>query len=132
MAEIDDREELFRIGLQNRREVVGTEHVDRSMANADEFSMAVQRMVTEYCWGAIWSRPGLERKTRSFLNLAMLGVMNRQHEFKVHIRGALTNGATREEILEVILQIMIYAGVPVALECTRLAQEAFKEVDAQG
>jgi 4-carboxymuconolactone decarboxylase len=120
---------MFEQGLEIRREVLGREHVDRSLASADEFARPLQLLVTEYAWGAIWGRPQLERKTRSFLNLAMLSALNRHHEFKVHVRGALQNGATREEIREVLLQVAVYCGAPAALESTRLAQEVFAELD---
>lgn len=126
-----DNDARFQAGLEIRREVLGKEHVDRSLANVDAFSAPLQRLVTEYCWGEVWSRPGLERKTRSMLNLAMLSALNRTHEFKLHVRGALQNGVSREEILEVILQVAIYCGVPASLESSRAAQEVFKEFDAQ-
>lgn len=121
---------LYQTGLKIRKEVIGAEYVERALANADAFSTPVQEMVTEYCWGNIWGRPGLDRRTRSLLNIAMLSALNRSHELKLHVRGALTNGATREEIQETILQIGVYCGVPVALETTRLAQEVFREIDA--
>jgi len=128
----DQIEEMtaFEKGLANRRAVLGASHVERSMANVDEFSRPLQELVTAYCWGEIWSRPGLERKTRSMLNIAMLSALNRPHELKLHFRGALTNGVSRDEIREIILQIAIYCGVPVALESSRIAQEVFREVDA--
>lgn len=126
-----DSDARFQAGLEIRREVLGKEHVDRSLANVDAFAAPLQRLVTEYCWGEVWGRPGLERKTRSMLNLAMLSALNRTHEFKLHVRGALQNGVTREEILEVILQIAIYCGVPASLESSRAAQEVFKELDAK-
>ncbi|WP_035714401.1 carboxymuconolactone decarboxylase family protein [Azorhizobium doebereinerae] len=121
---------LFDTGLKIRKEVLGTAYVERAIANADDFSRPLQEMVTEYCWGNIWGRPGLDRRTRSLLNIAMLSALNRPHELKLHLRGALTNGATREEIRETILQIGVYCGVPVAIETSRLAQEVFRELDA--
>lgn len=126
------RSELFQKGHGIRREVAGAEHVDRAIANADDFSAPIQQLVTECCWGAIWGRPGLDRRTRSMLNLAMLSALGRAHEFKLHARGALRNGVTRDEIREVIMQVGIYCGVPAMMESSRLAQEAFREADADG
>jgi 4-carboxymuconolactone decarboxylase len=116
-------------GLKVRREVLGAEYVDRAVANADAFTQHLQDFVTEHCWGTVWTRPGLPRKTRSFLNLAMLGALGRMHELKLHVRGALTNGASREEIAEVLLQLGVYAGVPAAVEAFRNAKEVFDELD---
>ncbi|VVE13498.1 4-carboxymuconolactone decarboxylase [Pandoraea morbifera] len=120
--------ELFEKGLKTRREVLGSEYVDKSIASADAFNLPMQELVTQYCWGEIWNRPGLDRRTRSLLNLGMLTVMNRPHELKLHVRGALTNGVTKEEITEVFLQAAIYAGVPAAIDSFRVAREVF---DAQ-
>lgn len=117
--------ELFEKGLKTRREVLGSEYVDKSIASADAFNRPMQELVTEYCWGEIWNRPGLDRRTRSLLNLGMLTVMNRPHELKLHVRGALTNGVTKEEITEVFLQAAIYAGVPAAIDSFRVAREVF-------
>lgn len=122
--------ELFEKGLSVRRAVLGSEYVDKSLANADDFMKPMQKLVTEYCWGEIWTRPGLDRRTRSFLNLAMLTALNRPHELKLHVRGALNNGITREEICEVFLQAAIYCGVPAALESFKNALEVLKEEDA--
>jgi len=119
--------ELYDRGLKVRREVLGAEYVDQQIAAADDFNRPLQNLVTEYCWGAIWNRPGLDRRTRSMLNLAMLSALNRHHEFKAHIKGALKNGVTRQEITEVLLQVAIYCGVPAGVEHFRLAREAFKE-----
>jgi len=130
MDDTDAPRPLYDTGLAIRKEVIGTAYVEKALANADDFSRPLQDMVTEYCWGNIWGRPGLDRKTRSLLNIAMLSALNRGHELKLHVRGALTNGATREEIREVILQVGVYCGVPVALETSRIAQEAFRELDA--
>jgi len=107
--------------------VLGEEYVDRALANVNSFNAPLQRLVTEYCWGKVWGRPGLDRRQRSLLNLAMIGVLNRPHELKAHIRGALTNGVTPGEICEVFLQVMIYAGVPAAVDSFRIANEAFAE-----
>lgn len=120
--------ELFEAGLAVRREVLGSEHVDASLAsNSDDFGRPMQELVTEYCWGTVWRRAGLPRKTRSLLNLAMLTALNRPHEFKAHVRGAIRNGVTEEEVREVLLQTAIYCGVPAAIEGFRLAREALKD-----
>ena len=115
-------------GLEVRREVLGAEHVERSMAQASEFSKPIQELVTEYCWGVVWARDALPRKTRSLINLAMLTALNRGHEFGVHVRGAINNGATVAEIQEVLLQTAIYVGVPAALESFRLADRVLKDM----
>lgn len=121
--------EMFEKGLKMRRAVLGAEYVDRSIASADDFNMPMQELVTSYCWGEIWNRPGLPPKTRSLLNLAMLTALNRPHELKLHVRGALNNGVSREEIMEVFLQTAIYCGVPAAIDAFRNAREVFAEVD---
>ena len=121
--------ELFKKGMEIRRAVVGAEYVDKSMASADEFTMPLQELVTEYCWGAVWGREDLPRKTRSMLNLAMISILNRPHELKLHINGALRNGVTREEIREVFLQVGIYASVPAAIDSFRIAREVFESID---
>jgi 4-carboxymuconolactone decarboxylase len=121
--------ELFKRGLEIRKAVVGAEYVDKSIANADSFNMPMQELVTEYCWGAVWGREDLPRKTRSMLNLAMISVLNRPHELKLHINGALRNGVSREEIREVFLQVAIYAGVPAAIDSFRIAREVFDSID---
>ena len=121
--------ELFKKGLEIRKAVVGAEYVERSMASADEFTMPLQELVTEYCWGAVWGREELPRKTRSMLNLAMISILNRPHELKLHINGALRNGVSREEIREVFLQVAIYAGVPAAIDSFRIAREVFDSID---
>lgn len=117
-------------GLAVRRAVLGARYVDNSVQNADEFSKPMQDLVTEYCWGEVWTRPELDRRTRSFLNLAMLTALNRPHEIKLHVLGALNNGLTRTEIREVFLQAAIYCGVPAALDAMRVAREVFAETDA--
>jgi 4-carboxymuconolactone decarboxylase len=121
-------EETYQEGLQIRREVLGAAHVDRSIAEVSEFVRPMQELVTEYCWGTIWSREGLPRTTRSLLNIAMLTALNRSHELGLHIRGALTNGVTAEEIQETLLQAAIYIGVPAALESFRVADAILKEI----
>lgn len=120
---------LFDQGLSTRREVLGAEYVDAAVRNATDFNIDMQEMVTQYCWGDVWNRPGLDRKTRSFLNLAMLTALNRPHELKLHVRGAINNGLTRDEIKEVFLQTAIYCGVPAAIDSFRTAAEVFKEMD---
>lgn len=124
-------DELFDKGLQIRREVLGAEHVDRSLRNATDFNKPMQELVTRYCWGEIWGRPGLDRRTRSVINLAMLTALNRPHEIKLHVRGALNNGLSRDEIKEIFLQTAIYCGVPAAIDSFRVAQEVFAETDDQ-
>jgi 4-carboxymuconolactone decarboxylase len=120
----------FEKGLEIRRAVLGSEYVDNAMAGADEFSRPLQELVTQYCWGDIWGRPGLDRKTRSMINLAMLTALNRPHELKLHVRAALRNGLTKEEIREVFLQAAIYCGVPAAVDSFRTAREVFAEMGA--
>jgi 4-carboxymuconolactone decarboxylase len=124
--------ELFDKGLAVRKEVLGAEYVEKSIQGADEFAMAMQEYATEAAWGTIWTRPGLPRKTRSLLNIAMLTILNRQHELKLHIRSAFNNGCTKEEIKEVLLQVAAYAGVPAGIDGFRLAREAFAEMEATG
>jgi 4-carboxymuconolactone decarboxylase len=114
-------------GLEVRKAVLGAEHVENSLRTADEFNKPFQELVTEYCWGAVWSREQLPRKTRSMLNLAMIGVLNRPHELKLHIRGALRNGVSKDEIREIFMQLAIYAGAPAAVDSFRLAREVFAE-----
>ena len=122
--------DLFEKGLKARKEVVGVEHTERAFKEADAFNLPMQELVTEYCWGWLWNRPGIPRKTRSMLNLAMLAVLNRPNEFKSHVKGALRNGCTKEEITEVLLQAAVYGGVPVGMASFALAREAFKEMEA--
>lgn len=121
-------QELFDKGLQTRREVLGAEYVDAAIQNADAFTMDIQELVIQYAWGDVWNRPGLDRKTRSLLNLAMLTALNRPHELKLHLRGALTNGVSQDEIKEVFLQTAIYCGAPAAIDSFRTAKEVFKEL----
>ena len=122
--------ELFEIGLQIRREVLGAEYVDKSISQADDFNRPLQELVTEYCWGTVWSRPGISRKMRSLINLAMLTALNRPHEVKLHLKGALNNDCSKEEIMEVLLQTAIYCGVPAAVDSFRLAREVFSEIES--
>lgn len=123
--------ELFEQGLKTRREVLGSTYVDASIQNATEFNIELQHLVTQYCWGDVWNRPGLERKTRSLLNLAMITALNRPHELKLHVRGAINNGLTKEEIKEVFLQAAIYCGVPAAIDSFRVAAEVLNEMNVQ-
>jgi 4-carboxymuconolactone decarboxylase len=118
----------FDKGLSIRRDVLGAEFVDHAFATADDFNRPLQELVTQYCWGEIWGRSGLDRKTRSLLNLAMLSALNRPHEVKMHVRGALKNGVTKDEIKEVFLQVAIYCGVPAGVDSFRIAREVFKEM----
>jgi 4-carboxymuconolactone decarboxylase len=121
-------ESTFEQGLAIRKEVLSPEHVERSFASADDFTQPYQELVTEYCWGAVWGRPGLPRKTRSLLNLAMLTALNREEEFKLHVRAAFRNGVTKEEICEVLLQAAIYCGVPAANSAFKQAREVFAQM----
>ena len=121
--------DTFERGLAVRKAVLGSAYVEKQLAGADEFSQPMQELVTEYCWGAVWGREGLPRKTRSMLNLAMLSALNRSHEFRGHVRGALNNGVTRAEICEVLLQVAVYCGMPAGMEAFRVAREVFAEVD---
>lgn len=122
--------DMYERGLALRKEVLGADYVERSFANADDFSRPIQEMSTEYCWGKVWSREGLSRRDRSLLNLGMISALNRPHELKLHVKAALTNGLTRDEIREILLQVAIYCGMPAGLDSTRIAREAFAEVDA--
>lgn len=115
--------ETFEQGLAIRKAVLGEDYVNQALANADELSMPLQQLVTEYCWGTVWAREGLPRKSRSLINLGMIAALNRPHELKLHVRGALNNGCSKEEIVEVILQIAIYCGVPAAIDAMRITRE---------
>src|SRR5438093_11530641 len=118
-------------GLEIRKSVLGKEFVENAFKSADDFNRPLQDLVTEYCWGAVWGREELSKKTRSMLNLAMISCLNRPHELKVHVAGALKNGVTREEIREVFLQVAIYAGVPAAVDSFRIAREVFAQIDGK-
>jgi 4-carboxymuconolactone decarboxylase len=115
--------EMFDRGLQTRREVLGAEYVDASLARADDFMMAFQRVTTELAWDYVWNRPGLDRRTRSLLNLAMLTALGKPAELKLHVKGALTNGVTVDEIKEVLVQAAVYCGIPAGLQAFRAADE---------
>jgi 4-carboxymuconolactone decarboxylase len=119
--------DLYDRGMAVRKEVLGPQYVDKALAAADDFNRHWQEYVTKHCWGAIWTRPGLPRKTRSMLNLAMLAATGHPEELKLHLRGALTNGVTKDEIAEIFLQVGAYAGAPSALEAFRAAKEVFAE-----
>ena len=122
--------DVFEKGLAIRKDTLGKEFVETSFASADDFNRPMQELVTEYCWGAVWGREELPRKTRSMLNLAMLSCLNRPHELRMHLKGALRNGVTRTEIREVLLQVAIYGGIPAGVNSFRVAREVFAEVDA--
>ena len=129
MSEIDKTHaETYERGQDVRRAVLGVEHVSRSLDQVSDFSRPIQELVTEYCWGVVWSDDVLERKTRSLLNLAMLTSLNRGHELGVHVRGAVNNGATVAEIQAVLIQTAIYVGVPAALESFRIAEKVLREL----
>jgi 4-carboxymuconolactone decarboxylase len=123
--------ELRDKGVQMRKDVLGAEYVENAIKSADDFSRPFQDFLNEYCWGAGWTNPDLPRKTRSMLNLAMLTALNRSHELKLHLRGALTNGVTRDEIRAVLMQAAIYCGIPAGVEAFRCAREVFAEVDGK-
>ena len=124
--------EKFDNGLKVRKEVLGEEYVENALKNVDDFNRPMQELVTEYCWGTIWTRDGLPKKTRSLLNLAMLTALNRPHEVKAHVRGALNNGCSRAEIMETFLQAAVYCGVPAGIDSFRTARAVFAELDQQG
>jgi len=131
MAE-ENRTNRFEAGLAVRREVLGADYVDRSLSQATPFGRPMQELTTEWAWGTIWTRPGLSRKTRSLINLAMLTALNRPHEFRLHVRAALRNGCTPEEIQETLLQAAVYCGVPAGMDSFRIAQEVLAETGAGG
>ena len=122
-------QDRFDKGLKLRKQVLGADYVERSMAAADEFSRPMQELSTEYCWGYVWTRPGLALRDRSLVNIGMISALNRPHELKLHIKAALNNGLTREEIREVLLQVAVYCGVPAGIDSVRIAREAFAEID---
>ena len=121
--------ELFEKGLAIRKSVLGAEFVEKSIASADDFNRPMQELTTEYCWGWCWGREGLDKKTRSTINLAMIAALNRPHELKMHIKGALVNGLSKDEIREILLQVAIYCGIPAGVDSFRIAREAFAELD---
>ncbi len=123
--------EKFEQGLAVRRAVLGEDYVESSLANTDDFTHPMQELVTEACWGTIWTRSALARKSRSLVNVALLAALNRPHEFKLHIRGALNNGCTEEEIQEVLLQVAVYCGVPAGVDGFRNAAEVIRETKSE-
>ena len=123
--------QMFEKGLEIRKTVLGREYVENAVKSADEFSRPFQEFMTEYCWGAVWGREELPRKTRSMLNIAMIAILNRQHEFRAHLKGALTNGVSRDEIREILMQVAIYGGMPAAVDSFRIAREVFAEIDGK-
>ena len=116
-------------GLEVRKAVLGEAYVNNALKNVDDFNRPFQEMLNEYCWGTVWGREELPRKTRSMLNIAMIAILNRQHEFRAHLKGALTNGVTRDEIREILMQVAIYGGMPAAVDSFRIAREFFAEID---
>jgi 4-carboxymuconolactone decarboxylase len=121
--------ELFEKGLAIRKSVLGAEYVEKSIAAADDFNRPMQELTTEYCWGWCWGREGLDKKTRSIINLAMISALNRPNELKMHVKGAIRNGLTKEEIREVLLQVAIYCVIPAGVDSFRIAKEAFAELE---
>ena len=119
----------YETGLGIRTDVLGKDYVENALRTADDFNKPFQELVTEYCWGAVWGREELPHKTRSMLNLAMISILNRPHELKAHIKGALTNGVSRDEIREIFMQVSIYAGIPAGVDSFRIAREVFAELD---
>ena len=128
MTDKFDRNDRFEKGLAIRRSVVGADYVDKSLAEADDFTAPLQQMITEWCWGEVWGREGLDKRTRSFMNLAMISALGKQTELALHVRGAIANGLTVEEIREALLQVTIYCGVPAGLEATKTARKVLGEM----
>jgi 4-carboxymuconolactone decarboxylase len=118
-------------GLEIRKAVMGEAYVNNALKNVDDFNHPFQELLNEYCWGAVWGREELPRKTRSMLNIAMIAILNRQHEFRGHLKGALTNGVSRDEIREILMQVAIYGGMPAAVDSFRIAREVFAEIDGK-
>ena len=118
-------------GLEVRKAVLGEAYVNNALKNVDDFNRPFQEMLNEYCWGTVWGREELPRKTRSMLNIAMIAILNRQHEFRAHLKGALTNGVSRDEIREILMQVAIYGGMPAAVDSFRIAREMFAEIDGK-
>lgn len=130
MQSNDTHSTTYEEGLAVRKEVLGVAHVERSLGQVSEFGRPLQELVTEYCWGALWTREGLDRRSRSLINLGILTALNRMHELGVHVRGAINNGVTEQEIQEVLMQTAIYVGVPAALESCRVAEKVLNELKA--
>jgi len=131
MAQSRERSEKFERGLKTRRAVVGDAYVDKSLTSADDFTWPMQVLVTENCWEDIWNRPGFDKRSRSILNLGMIAALNRPHELRLHVRGAINNGMNREELREVCLQVACYCGFPAALDTQRIVLEVLAEMDAE-
>ena len=121
--------EMFEKGIAKRRKVLGNEYVDKALASADEFGADLQKLITEYAWGEVWNRESLTDKERSMVNLGMIAALNRPHELKLHIKGALNNGLTKDQIRDIFLQVTVYCGAPAGIDSMRLAREAFAEID---
>ncbi len=119
--------QLMEAGIKARREWLGDDYVDRAMKNADEFNRPFQELVSEYCWGVCWTDETLSRRERSILNLGMLAALGKMHEFELHLRGAIRNGLTREELRSVLIQIAVYCGIPVGVDCFRVAKQVIGE-----
>ena len=124
--------ERFEKGMAQRKAVLGAEYVEKSLENASEFARDFQELLTEYCWGAAWGDETLDKKTRSIINVSMIAALNRMHEWELHFKGAIKNGVTRDELKAIINQIAIYCGVPVGVECHRIAKKVFAELDGEG
>ncbi|MEM7224771.1 MAG: carboxymuconolactone decarboxylase family protein [Pseudomonadota bacterium] len=122
-------QDRFDKGLAARKAVLGADYVEKNLAAADDFNRPFQELLTEYCWGACWGEDTLSRKQRSLLNLGMIAALNRMHEFEIHFRGAITNGISRDELRSILIQISVYCGVPVGVECFRIARKVFAEID---
>ena len=120
--------EMFEKGILKRRKVLGDEYVDKALASADEFGADLQKLITEYAWGEVWNKQSISDKERSLINLGMIAALNRPHELKLHIKGALNNGISQEQIKDVFLQVTIYCGAPAGIDSMRLAREVFEEI----
>ena len=121
--------EMFEKGIAKRRKVLGNEYVDKALASADEFGADLQKLITEYAWGEVWNKESLTDKERSMINLGMIAALNRPHELKLHIKGALNNGLTKDQIRDIFLQVTVYCGAPAGIDSMRLAREVFAEID---
>ena len=128
---MDDSKTRYDAGMARRRAVLGDEYVEQAIATTTEFTQPLQQLVTEMCWGAVWTRPGLEPKVRSLLNIAMMTALNRPHELALHVRGALRTGCTKEEIQETLLQAAVYAGIPASVDAFRVAADVLREAEAK-
>ena len=122
-------QKMYDKGLEVRKAVLGEAYVNNALKNVDNFNGPFQELLNEYCWGAVWGREELPRKTRSMLNIAMISILNRPHDLRAHLKGALTNGVTKDEIREILLQVAIYAGMPATVDSFRIARELFAELD---